>query len=38
MDEWYGLTIGDIRKIEVETARITRQKIEDSLRQGDGAC
>lgn len=32
MDEWYGLTIGDIRKMEAETALITKQKIEESLK------
>lgn len=32
-DEWFGLTIEDIRAIEAETARITKQKIEQSLKK-----
>lgn len=32
MDEWYGLTIEDIRKMEDETALITKSKIDESLR------
>lgn len=30
IDEWYGLDIDDIRAMEEETARITKQKIEES--------
>lgn len=33
IDEWYGLTIEDIRKMEDETARITKEKIEASKKQ-----
>lgn len=33
IDEWYGLTIDDIRVMEDETARITKQKIEQSLKK-----
>lgn len=33
IDEWYGLTINDIRVMEEETARITKQKIEQSLKK-----
>lgn len=32
IDEWYGLTLSDIRAMEAETARITKQKIEESKR------
>jgi hypothetical protein len=38
MDEWYGLTITDIRKMEDDTARITKQKIEESLRRADAVA
>lgn len=37
MDEWFGLNIEDIRNIEEETARITKQKIEESLRGVESA-
>lgn len=30
IDEWYGLKIDDIRKMEEETAKITKQKLEES--------
>lgn len=33
IDEWFGLTINDIRTIEEETARITKEKIEQSLKK-----
>lgn len=33
IDEWFPLTIGDIRKMEEETARITKEKLEASLTQ-----
>lgn len=33
IDEWYGLTIDDIRSMEAETARITKQKIEESKQK-----
>lgn len=33
IDEWYGLTIDDIRAMEEETARITKHKIEQSLKK-----
>lgn len=33
IDEWYGLTIDDIRSMEAETALITKQKIEESLKR-----
>lgn len=32
MDEWCGLSIDDIRAMEEETARITKEKIDQSLR------
>lgn len=32
MDEWYNLSIEDIRKIESETAQITKDKIDSSLQ------
>lgn len=32
IDEWFGLTIDDIRSMEAETARITKAKIEESLK------
>lgn len=32
IDEWFGLTIEDIRAMEDETARITKEKIDASLR------
>lgn len=32
LDEWNGLKIDDIRKMEAETALITKQKIEESLK------
>lgn len=32
IDEWFGLTIDDIRAMEEETARITKEKIEASLK------
>lgn len=31
IDEWFGLTIDDIRSMEAETARITKAKIDASL-------
>lgn len=33
MDEWFGLTIDDIRKIENDTVKITKTKIQASLQQ-----
>lgn len=33
IDEWFGLKIEDIRAMEEETARITRIKIEQSLKE-----
>lgn len=33
IDEWFGLSIDDIRKMEEETAKITMQKIEASKSQ-----
>lgn len=33
IDEWFGLTIEDIRAMEAETARITKQKLEQSLKE-----
>lgn len=35
IDEWYGLSIDDIRAMEEETARITKKKIEESLNKKD---
>lgn len=35
IDEWFGLTIDDIRAMEEETARITREKIAASLLESD---
>jgi hypothetical protein len=34
MDEWIDMTIEDIRRMEEETAAVTRQKYEHSLRHG----
>lgn len=33
IDEWFGLTIDDIRAMEAETARITKAKMEESLKK-----
>lgn len=33
IDEWYGLSLDDIRAMETETARITKHKIEQSLKK-----
>lgn len=32
IDEWFNLTIDDIRSMEAETARITKAKIDQSLK------
>lgn len=36
IDEWFGLGIDDIRAMEAETARITKQKIEQSMVEKKG--
>lgn len=33
IDEWFDLSIADIRRLEEETAKVTKQKLEDSLKQ-----
>ena len=33
MDEWFGMGLEDIRKMEMETAKITRLKLEESKKQ-----
>lgn len=33
IDEWYGMTIADIRAVEEETAKITKAKLQQSIKQ-----
>jgi hypothetical protein len=37
IDEWFGLTIGDVRQMEEDTIRITKFKLAESLRQSNAA-
>lgn len=37
MDEWHGLTIGDIRRIEEETKRRLEERLKDANAQSSGA-
>lgn len=38
IDEWFGLKIEDIRKMEDETAKITKQKLEESAAAAAAAA